>query len=295
MLKIDLSGSVTNNNHTIGYQTNRRNLEINPYIFVDPNFTYICLILQYKYQFDYVSRRTRFKKNKRAIVGNVNYKCKDIFPNYTYVLETPKYQLLHFTFHSPNMVKDRRYRGAFHLNLDWLDRGTVERPFRAFNLDTRQSVQPQRFLEWDEYDTSMNGFFTTKSTRENLFEITPFLQKHRRSIQLIFPNGSGGMRHVIHDFVRPLYDHVVTHILNPLLLAHGTTISVPVAVNHVPGSGAADVVDCSGLHLLRNDAVARGQFLQIPGRQLIMGGRGRTLRNGVVRRTETGAQTRKRR
>lgn len=126
MLKIDLSGSVTNNNHTIGYQTNRRNLEINPYIFVDPNFTYICLILQYKYQFDYVSRRTRFKKNKRAIVGNVNYKCKDIFPNYTFVLETPKYQLLHFTFHSPNMVKDRRYRGAFHLNLDWLDRGTVE-------------------------------------------------------------------------------------------------------------------------------------------------------------------------
>lgn len=156
-------------------------------------------------------------------------------------------------------------------------------------------MQPQRFLEWDEYDTSMNGFFTTKSTRENLFEITPFLQKHRRSIQLIFPNGSGGMRHVIHDFVRPLYDHVVTHILNPLLLAHGTTISVPVAVNHVPGSGAADVVDCSGLHLLRDDAVAREQFLQTPGRQLIMGGRGRTLRNGVVRRTETGAQTRKRR
>ena len=86
MLKIDLSGSVTNNNHTMGYQSNRRNLEINPYIIVDPNLTYICLILQYKYLFDYVSRRTRFKKNKRAIVGNVNYKCKDILPNYTYVL-----------------------------------------------------------------------------------------------------------------------------------------------------------------------------------------------------------------
>jgi len=262
-------------------ERNRRGLELNIETKHSTKSMQSTFAVTYKYVYDYHSPRRRIRKNETVQVEDKSAYCISVLGNDMYEMRTWWYNVFHFTFHSPNPEPlYKKFRGAFHLNIDCLkssDTGNII-PYRGFELDPRGGGVPQRFLTWGEVDTCMNDFFTTLDVSLNVNDITPFLLRNRGKVTLTYPTNTGATLHLIDDILKPIYDEVVTHTLNPVVVQYPHSVVVPVAVRE--GEGA--MIHCRTLKRIRANPPMM-QNREFRGRTLMHGGKRRTLKHRLGR------------
>ena len=276
ILEVDLSSNLLPIRFNQNRELNRRDLIVTAFIDNDEQFTSTSLIVGYTYTFDYHSPKKHFLIGDTPTINKKICMCTDIIANQTYVFKTNNIKVFHFTFHSPNMrSKNIKYRGAFHTNIDYLSLYKVT-PFRPFTLDPRASSGSPRFILWEEFEPGMNNIFTTDSPVTDVNEIQTFIINS--SPELSFQNDHGVNIHIINDIVRPIYNRIVTFILNPLLNDLGGDITVPAAVTYIPDTDEDSVIDCSMMKIIRTNPTERNNVLQT-GRTILMGGNGHIKHN----------------
>ena len=235
----------------------------------------------YDYLFDYHSPGRRIRNKETLRIDDHSANCVRPLGNDMYLMHTWSRNVFHFTFHSPNPEPlYKKFRGAFHLNIDCLkssDTGNII-PYRGFELDPRGGGVPQRFLTWGEVDACMNDFFTTLDVSLNVNDITPFLLRNHGKVTLTYPTNTGATLHLIDDILQPIYDTVVTHTLNPVVVQYPHSVVVPVAARE----GEGNVIPCRTLKRIRaNPPMIQNRELR--GRTLMHGGKRRTLKRRLGR------------
>jgi hypothetical protein len=155
--------------------------------------------------------------------------------NGVYTFQNENNPIFHFSFHSPSTIpNDDKVRGAFHIKIDTMRNGSII-PYRPFILDPRKSVVPKRFITWDTFDLSMNDFFTTNKAHLGVNDINLFVRRNPHII-VSYPNGPDGRNvHYINDIITPIYDQIISDMLNPVVRNNSLITSVPAAVEYKHG------------------------------------------------------------
>jgi len=293
MLEVDYSGNVLSNIYNHGYELNRRALKVftNITLHNDVDNTvnpeYITFAVGYRYHYNYHSARKNYIPGKSYDIHGNWCECIDVLPNQVYVFESSRESFFHFSFHIPNsnLNKQYKFRGAFHLRVDHLARAatgpgtrTVPPPYRPLILDPRvyHRRHLRQFVLWDDLDQQMDMYFTTTDPSIHSDEITPFLLKHP-GLVVSYTTPSGVTLRFVDDVLRPIYNMVVTNVLNPLTAVSTLVFQPPVAVAY--DATAPSVVDCSGMILARqNPRPTRRQTIDGVARTLLFGGGGRRTR-----------------
>lgn len=247
MLKINL-GSVTvprnRYNSPNNIEIDRRGLEVS----LKPRYIrgndYVLCKAQYQYIFDVHSTANIYTINDEFVTNNQLCECIDVSQNGIYTFQSDIYDLFHFSFHSPSTIpNDDKVRGAFHIKIDTMRNGSII-PYRPFILDPRKSVVPKRFITWDTFDLSMNDFFTTNKAHLGVNDIKLFVRRNPHII-VSYPNGPGGQNvHYINDIIKPIYDQIITDMLNQVVRNNPLLTSVPAAVEYKRG---VNQVECDDL------------------------------------------------
>jgi hypothetical protein len=232
MLDIDISG---NNHPTVfnkGREFNRTALQIASEVILHRkdqntfNPEYVMFNVAYRYQFNTISTNYSYIQGKKYDIytNGKFYKCIDVLPNNLYVFESPYINFFHFSFHIPNsnLDKSQKFRGAFHLRADHLSKilGSPSSthtplPYRSFIVDPRSSRGEPHFVLWDEMDQVLDTYFTTTDPTLHLDEISLFLLKNP-GIVINHTIASGASLRFVDHVLRPIYNIIVTNILNPL-------------------------------------------------------------------------------
>jgi len=262
-------------------ERNRRGLELVIVSKYHHKSVQSIFAVTYEYIYDYHSPGRTIQNKETLSIDDHSANCVASLGNDMYEMRTWSRNVFHFTFHSPNPEPlYKKFRGAFHLNIDCLkssDTGNII-PYRGFELDPRSGGVPQRFLLWNEVDTCMNEFFTTLDVSLNVNDITPFLLRNHGKVTLTYPVRGGQYLHLIDDILRPIYDAVVTHTLNPMVVQYPHSVVVPVAARE--GEGA--IIPCRTLKRIRaNPPMIQNR--EFRGRTLMHGGKRRTLKRRLGR------------
>ena len=227
--------------HESGEQ-NRRKLQIScrqP----TPRSNLVILPVTYTYIFDYHSPRKHYVIHHIEIINDHQCECIQILGNNWYCFRTFAINIFHFTFHptAPTLPKQLKTKGAFHLNIDSFaaDPPHVV-PYRPFIVDPRASVPGTRthFLTWDAFPGT-DGYFTS-TVVPGMEELSSFVRENP-AVPLVY-TVRGQSVHYLEDIVKPIYDKVVTDVLDPLVAALPWE-AIPAAVKYDP---AYFLVPCRG-------------------------------------------------
>jgi hypothetical protein len=239
-LRINLpsSGIIPVYQYNLGKQQNRRNLEITAYSKTDASNTYVVFAVRYRYIFDVHSPRKQYSIGDQDTIEKCFCTCDKILTQKDwYTFRVSPRNLFHFTFHTPNNdPPEYKYRGAFHVRIDCLKHHGIE-PYRTFAKHPVLKTHPYQYALWDDFDGSLNGFFTTDTTQVmdpslDLVEIRPFLLNHP-SVRVAFMSQQTGQRfHIIDDLVKPIYDRMVQDVMNPMSWSVAPRIRSPIAVEY---------------------------------------------------------------
>lgn len=247
MLRINV-GSVTaprnRYNSPNNIEIDRRGLSISMKpIYIGGN-DYVLFKAMYEYIFDFHSTAKRYSINENETINNKKCRCINVLQNGIYTFQNENNPIFHFSFHSPSTIpNDDKVRGAFHIKIDTMRNGSII-PYRPFILDPRKSVVPKRFITWDTFDLSMNDFFTTNKAHLGVNDINLFVRRNPHII-VSYPNGPDGRNvHYINDIIKPIYDQIITDMLNPVVRNNPLITSVPAAVEYKHG---ANQVECEDL------------------------------------------------
>jgi hypothetical protein len=271
--------------HESGEQ-NRRGLELSVNLPSKTNLVIIEVI--YRYIFDHHS------PSKSYIIGDTetinSTRCNCIHAqqsNHVYTFRTKYKKAFHFTFHSPNpsLSSHQKTKGAFHLKIDsFITVPPHVVPYRPFLVYPGKPAIGSRthFLPWNDFP-STDGYFTTTIV-PGMLEISSFLRENP-AIPVVY-TVRGQSVHYLEDIVRPIYDKIVTDVLNPLVAVlpiHG----VPAAVKYDP---AHPTIPChhkgTSLRTLKSRPKHQ-QTLRQRGRDLWLGGgRRRTTKRIDVRASD---------
>ena len=219
-------------------QKNRRKLRIKTVLTVDPSKNYVVFSVKYQYIFDCRSPRRQYSIGDQDTIEKCYCICDKILPQKDwYTFRVLPRNLFHFTFHAPNNdPPEYKYRGAFHVRIDCLKHDGDE-PYRMFAKHPVLKTHPYQYALWDDFDGSLNGFFTTDITQVmdpslDLVEIRPFLLNHP-SVRVAFMSQQTGQRfHIIDDLVKPIYDRMVQDVMNPMSWSVAPRIRPPIAVEY---------------------------------------------------------------
>jgi len=256
--------------HESGEQ-NRRELEINVHLPSRTNLVIIEVI--YRYVFDYHSPSKKYSIGDTENINNTHCKCIHMQQSsHIYTFRTKYKKMFHFTFHSPapKLPKGLKTKGAFHLNIDSFaaDPPHVV-PYRPFLVDPRASVPGTRthFLSWDAF-TSTDGYFTSTMIT-GMDELSSFV--HENPAVPLVHTVRGQPVHYLEDIMKPIYDKVVTDVLDPLVTGL-PGYAVPAAVKYDP---LHSTVACHRMRTLKTHS-KQERTLRQQGRDMWMGGRRRT-------------------
>ena len=232
MLHIHLEKNVANvaDQCTINSENNRRNLIISTCSGMA--LDYSILHIKYRYFFEYYSHRKRYVRNDIITINNNKCRCIKVNLNGWYTFSAYDITIFHFTFHKPShdlypTDKYLKSKGGFHIKIDSMIRNKII-PFRPF------IVQPDYcFCLFNQFDPSLLDIYTTRNMNVNIHEITPFLL-HNTDIQMIYPNDiSGTTIHYLDNIIQPIYDKIVTDLLNPIASTGMVGVRVPIAEPYV--------------------------------------------------------------
>ena len=193
--------------------------------------------------------------------------------SHIYTFRTKYKKMFHFTFHSPapTLPKQLKIKGAFHLNIDSFGAEPPHVvPYRPFLVDPRTGTR-SHFLTWDAFPGA-DGYFTT-TVVPGMEELSSFVQENP-TITVVH-TVRGQRVNYLEDIVKPIYDKLVTDVLNPLV-AGIPWEAIPTAVKYEP---AYALIPCrgKGVHLRTLKTHAKQErTLRQQGRELWMGGRRRT-------------------
>ena len=257
-------------------EQNRRGLDVT----VDnrPHFNLVISQIVYRYKFNFHSPGKRYTQGMTETINNTLCKCIRVLNNHVYVFRTCYQNLFHFTFHppTPTLPKEHKIKGAFHLKMDSFAAVPPHVvPYRPFLVDPRKPTLGSRthFLPWNAFP-STDGYFTT-TVVPGMLEISSFLQENP-AVTVVY-TVRGQTVHYLEDIVRPIYDKIVTDVLDPLA-AGLRTHDVPAAVKYDP---AHPTIPChhkgTSLRTLKKRP-KHERTLRQQGRELWMGGRHRHKR-----------------
>jgi len=192
----------------------------------NPNLVVYTVI--YSYLFDYqttsgVSFSCGQHYNIKINQKDAFVTCLAVLPNNRYMF-LKKVPIAHFTFHAPAVLrKEEKYKGAFHLKVDMMNTNNIV-PYRPFIVDH----QVNRFYRFDDFDTLLDGLYTSTDTSLDINELKLFRLKEPSVVTTYMVNGS--MVDYITDIVKPIYDTIVQDVLNPLAATAlmGTVFTTPV-------------------------------------------------------------------
>jgi len=278
MLKINIPENVAPwYQHNLNSELNRRGLIVNYKAKTVGRSYYVISSIRHQYTFDYLSTTKTYTMNEVERINDVSCTCVNVPQrgSFLYTFETFYTNLFHFSFHTPDLTKPIRekFRAAFHLNIDSLKNGVI--PYRPFVFDpTVKAPQPNKFLLWDDFTGIANDYFSTSNSSDpnlELNEITMFLQKQTTPIPLVFKTKNGVLLNYIDDIVKPIYNKIVTDVLNPLAALTVPRIIPPAAVNY---GSTNNFVPCNELHDVRTN-VRRRNTLKNNGHAILMGGKTR--------------------
>jgi len=279
MLKINIPPIVLPRyQHNRGSEIDRRGLVILYVNKLTGKSSYIVSSVQYQYTFDYHSTIKSYEVDDIERINDVSCTCMKVLPRDIYTFKTDFKNLFHFSFHIPDSNKPIRekFRAAFHLNIDSLKNGVI--PYRPFVFDpTVKAPQPNKFLLWDDFSGLANDYFSTSNSSDpnlDLNEITMFLQKQATPIPLVFKTKNGVLLNYIDDIVKPIYNKIVTYVLNPLAALTVPRIIPPAAVNY---GSTNNFVPCNELHDVRTNT-RRRNTMKNNGHAILMGGKTRKKR-----------------
>jgi len=255
-------------------EQNRRGLDIT----VDnrPKSNLVICQFVYRYKFNYHSPGKKYTQGITEFINNSLCKCIRVVSNNMYVFRTCYQNAFHFTFHSPNptLPKQLKTKGAFHLIVDSFAAEPPHiMPYRPFLVDPRTSVPDTRshFLTWDDFPGT-DGYFTS-TVVPGMEELSSFVREN--PVVPVVHTVRGQPVHYLEDIVKPIYDKLVTDVLDPLV-ATLPWEAIPAAVKYDP---AHALVPCrgKGVHLRTLKTHAKHErTLHHQGRDLWMGGRRRT-------------------
>ena len=253
----------------------------------NPRNHLVILPITYFYIFDYHSPRKNYIIGNVEIINNHDCECIQILGNNQYCFRTYDINIFHFTFHppAPMLPKKHKRKGAFHLKIDsFITVPPHVVPYRPFLVDPGKPAIGSRthFLPWNDFP-STDGYFTTTIV-PGMLEISSFLRENP-AIPVVY-TVRGQSVHYLEDIVRPIYDKIVTDVLNPLVAVlpiHG----VPAAVKYDP---AHPTIPChhkgTSLRTLKSRPKHQ-QTLRQRGRDLWLGGgRRRTTKRIEVRASD---------
>jgi len=241
-LQINLPNS---NSHikTVGLEINRRDLDVYSNNNHLPTGCY--LNIEYKYKFDYIYQGIySYHSKKPFLLNNRNHYVEKVQIDNTtnttlLTLRTLPQSLFHFSFHGtdPSLTRIEKRSGAFHLRIDKMLTTSglrkIQKNFRPFILldtgkfarfDDFSYVRPKR---WKAALKSIHNYTSTIDERVWTGELqTQFTRKNTSKYLITSIRMNGHTINYIHQIVKPIYDHIVTHLLNPLV-----PIVFPGAVN----------------------------------------------------------------
>ena len=259
-------------------EQNRRGLQVNVRKRTRKNKPYVIFSLTYQYIFDYQSSTKNYVRGNKETINNVVCECMQYLGNDMYIFQTDIIHLFHFTFHppTPTLPKEHKIKGAFHLKMDSFSAVPPHVvPYRPFLVDPRKPTLGSRthFLPWNAFPGT-DGYFTT-TVVPGMMEISSFLQENP-AVPVVY-SVRGQTVHYLEDIVRPIYDKIVTDVLDPLA-AGLRTHDVPAAVKYDP---AHPTIPChhkgTSLRTLKKRP-KHERTLRQQGRELWMGGRHRHKR-----------------
>jgi hypothetical protein len=241
-LQINLPNS---NSHvkTVGPEINRRDLNI--YTRDNKSGVNSYLNVEYEYKFDYIYKGIYTPTIIKPFVFNRrnHYVEKIRIDNTTntslLTLKTLPQSLFHFSFHGtdPSLTRIEKRSGAFHLRIDKMLTTSglrkIQKNFRPFILlntgkfarfDDFSYVRPKR---WKAALKSIHNYTSTTDDRVWTGELqTQFTRKNTSKYLITSIRMNGHTINYVHQIVKPIYDHIVAHLLNPLV-----PIVFPGAVN----------------------------------------------------------------
>ena len=275
MLKINI---VSSNRIPPHYQyhdrdeRSRRGLQISVRWQPRKNKPYVIFSITYQYRFDYHSPGKHYMRANKETINNRLCECIQDLGNDMYIFQADSINLFHFTFHSPapKLPKELKIKGAFHLNIDSFAAEPPHIvPYRPFLVDPRTSVPGTRthFLTWDAFPGT-DGYFTSTMIT-GMEELSSFVRENP-TITMVH-TVRGQPVHYLEDIVKPIYDKVVTDVLDPLI-AGLPGHAVPAAVKYDP---LHSTVACHRMRTLKIHA-KQERTLRQQGRDMWMGGRRRT-------------------
>jgi hypothetical protein len=228
---------------SFGLEINRRDL----ILYSDTNMirTGSYLNILYEYSFDYIHRGIYtgvlgqyYKINKkRYLIKEIR---QQVGSNTTLLsLVAENQSLFHFSFHGtdPSLTRIEKRSGAFHLRIDKMLTTSglrkIQKNFRPFILldtgkfarfDDFSYVRPKR---WRAALKSIHNYTSTVDDRVWTGELqTQFTRKNTSKYLITSIRMNGHTINYVHQIVKPIYDHIVAHLLNPLV-----PIVFPGAVN----------------------------------------------------------------
>ena len=287
MLKINIPQNVAPwYQHHLISERNRRGLIVKYKTKMVGKPIYVISSVAHQYTFDYLSTTKAYNINEIERINDVSCTCVNVPQrgSFLYTFETYYKNLFHFSFHTPDPTKLRRekYRAAFHMNIDSLKTNGII-PYRPFVFDpTVKAPHPNKFLSWDDFTGTTNDYFTTTNNTDptlDLNEIAMFLHKQATPIPLVFKTRNGVLMNYVDDIVKPIYNKIVTDVLNPLAAITVPRIIPPAAINY---GSTNHFVPCKDLRNIRNNTV-KSNTLKNKGHTILMGGKTRKKRH---RRTQ---------
>jgi len=230
---------------TIGLEINRRDLTL----YCNEKTTlsgssYLNIEYQYYFDFVYQGIYNGKKGQKYFSIHNHKYYIHKITPHNSLnttllTLRTLPQSLFHFSFHGtdPSLTRIEKRSGAFHLRIDKMLTTSglrkIQKNFRPFILldtgkfarfDDFSYVRPKR---WKAALKSIHNYTSTIDERVWTGELqTQFTRKNTSKYLITSIRMNGHTINYVHQIVKPIYDHIVAHLLNPLV-----PIVFPGAVN----------------------------------------------------------------
>jgi hypothetical protein len=219
-----------------GEELNQRGLEVKTTLSTQKDISQrpeiVTYAVEYSYRFDYQSTsHTSYSccNSYDVIINNhqINVYCLRVLPNNRYIF-IRTIRAFHFTFHAPAVLrKEEKYKGAFHLKVDMMNTNNTV-PYRPFIVDH----QVNRFYRFDDFDTLLDGLYTSTDTSLDINELKLFRLKEPSVVTTYMVNGS--MVDYITDIVKPIYDIIVQDVLNPLAATELVGIVFTTPVPYIP-------------------------------------------------------------
>jgi hypothetical protein len=212
--------------HTMQYQENRRKLRW--IIDFDVRQHQSILSVDYRFIFDYKPHpRKKYYINEDVTIRGIPYMCMDVLENNVYVFER-RLQLFHITLHNISCdPPTRKCCGAFHMKIDSMHMKTphsIIMPFRPFIIHPVNTDAKYEFFKFSDFETRLTDYFTTDDITLQLNELRPFVRRYTEM----------NHTHYIQNILGPVYDKVVTDVLNPLAQLKLTNAVIPIPTMYVP-------------------------------------------------------------